>query len=643
MTEAANTKKENPVNKALKYLLCYVNAIKFKDLSRHFPKGEMDSLKKKLEGDRRFSLFEDDGVLMVRRVGVSEEEARIRDNVLEWKERVMEFFRENGLQTPIKLSEIVAEVPRPKGVDSSSISSRCVLEADYNRKFDLVELRVKPSDALIKYVYSQDEWGRYKHENSVKLEEKKEEWRQRIIFHLLKQKVSVRLNTLGVSAKKPNFLPPKIKCSDVIREDPLKRFQITGTAGATNEKGKNDSGMLYVSLSRDYLAEHWRLQIVKHMTEKGVNMMLLSDLGNVVPRPYLLPRQCSLVDVITADPKERFYYTCKNDVRRVKLLTEEEKEVVYSSSISPTSTVDSNDGWTVVGAKPNVAKPQNLGAWEKKMVLKTQSPPPGFKSSDVNSSKQSTATGQQKGSNTAETRAIKEVDPPDESVNNSRQWVNENIDCKDDHLENGGAVMEEKDFVKAEEDEDCNKKEDEDGESNVSYQQQPLGIALEPRNDIFDFQSSAPGLFASFGDKNESYFHQGHIVGNGKVDVGNYGVGHDPLQLLSLGQIGENVPSMLSPPTTHLSVQSPVVNGNEDTAPERMWIRNWLPVAFEGFPSPLIEQYVTLLAEEGMVSVQDLITANDLGQLTLEFFKDIGITCKIGHYNRLISALSKYN
>ena len=77
-------------------------------------------------------------------------------------------------------------------------------------------------------------------------------------------------------------------------------------------------------------------------------------------------------------------------------------------------------------------------------------------------------------------------------------------------------------------------------------------------------------------------------------------------------------------------------------SPDRIWIRNWLPKIFDGFPSSIIDHFVSALAEEGMVSVQDLLTALELEQLTLAYLKEIGIVCKLGHYNRLSSALLRF-
>jgi hypothetical protein len=263
MTDAAKEKEAGSfLERVSDFLLCHNSPIKFNDLARHFSKGELDRNKETFAADERFSFFEEEGgTEMLSRQNIGEEEIRVRDNVLAWKGEVMDCFRKNGLQTPVRLSELAALVPRDQ--ISVSIPSILILEADHKKKFDLVVLTKKPLEVLIKYVYSQEEWGLYKLEDSSRLEQKKEEWRKRMISFLLKQKISVRIHSVGTSVKKPSFLSPRIKCIDVIRVDPLHRFQVSEAGGLVTEKQKNDNGIYYVSLTREYLSEHWRLQLSK--------------------------------------------------------------------------------------------------------------------------------------------------------------------------------------------------------------------------------------------------------------------------------------------------------------------------------------------------------------------------------------------
>jgi hypothetical protein len=66
-------------------------------------------------------------------------------------------------------------------------------------------------------------------------------------------------------------------------------------------------------------------------------------------------------------------------------------------------------------------------------------------------------------------------------------------------------------------------------------------------------------------------------------------------------------------------------------------IGDWLPTVLVGFPPELIAQFSAQLQGEGFLSVQDLVVARALGQLTVEFLSRMGF--KIGHCNRIFACL----
>jgi hypothetical protein len=68
-------------------------------------------------------------------------------------------------------------------------------------------------------------------------------------------------------------------------------------------------------------------------------------------------------------------------------------------------------------------------------------------------------------------------------------------------------------------------------------------------------------------------------------------------------------------------------------------LSHWLPVVYHGFPIPLIESFRLHLAEEGFLTVGDLLVAMDMAQLSLNYLAGFGF--KIGHYNRLITHLKQ--
>lgn len=87
------------------------------------------------------------------------------------------------------------------------------------------------------------------------------------------------------------------------------------------------------------------------------------------------------------------------------------------------------------------------------------------------------------------------------------------------------------------------------------------------------------------------------------------------------------------------SLKTDAVVVDED-ALKKIWLKDWLPVTLEGFPSALIESFTSNLCDEGFVSVCDLVLAKKQDQLTSDYCKYLGF--KLGHYNRLNAGLAKY-
>mmetsp|Transcript_36638 Transcript_36638/g.68166 ORF Transcript_36638/g.68166 Transcript_36638/m.68166 type:complete len:738 (-) Transcript_36638:382-2595(-) len=715
------------------FLLCYNIPIKFNALARYFSKGDWDKYKGNIHDDERFSVHEEDGQTMICRGNVSADEAGLRDSALAWRNDVVEYFRKNGLQSSIKLSDISRLVPRPVAL---TIPSLLILESDQLKKFDLLALNKKSSDVVIKYVYSQEEWKAYKHIDANKLEEKKEEWRKKIISYLLKETGSVRIHTLGTAVKKPNLLSYKTKCLDVIRGDD--RFQISEEGGVESGKKKSDNKSISVSLTKGFLVEHWRSQLVCYMSSRQLTTMLLSDIGNVVPRPGMLPKQTNLMDVITSDPLCRLMYSCKNDCRRVKLLSREERlaklklsnsksggvVVISSNSGDGGPNSPSNDGWTVVGEskKSSAAKSQNGGKGGNKVV-----------ESRVEARNGGHAVVQKGGVVTTTTKGVMVARP---ALRRQGQASNQGNDKGKNQVKGQGrgqgqgsgplqqkspngkthdgkgkSVKSNENEAKLEENGDGNNVERQQlsrqqlekqglksqlpvGEHQLLEHQQRSGqerhsgdhieeeslVVPLAQGNIFDFQSTAPGLFSHASNEGSYYqngLQNGSLDSNNGVTIGlNFGLDHHDAMLggqdmngLSLGSnggleaggmsqpsglISTGPPGFLSQPHAMMGRSPPgmmlqqpgmqyVTEGiRDDTrSPDRYWIHSWLPEVFEGFPPATVSHFVNTLTDEGMVSVEDLQMAQSQGQLTLEYFEKIGIVCKLGHYNRLISALKK--
>lgn len=732
------------------FLLCYNAPIKLNALARHFSKADWEKYKGIIDGDDRFSVYEEDDQTMICRGSVSADEAVLRDSALVWRSDVVEYFRKNGLQSSVKLSDIPRLVPRP---ESLTIPSLVILESDQMKKFDLLAMSKKSSDVVIKYVYSQEEWKAYKHVDANKLEEKKEEWRKKIISYLMKETGSVRVQTIGSAVKKPNQLSYKTKCIDVIRGDD--RFQLSEEGSVESGKKKSDGKVHSVSLAKGFLVEHWRQQLVSYMSSRQITTMFLSDIGNVVPRPGMLPKQTNLMDVITSDPLCRLMYSCKNDCRRVKLLSKEERLAMLKVSNSKTaggvvvvssndgdsgSTSSSNDGWTVVGESKKstyAAKSQNGGQGGKKVeesIVETRN---GGHSVVQKGSVVATTTkgvmvarpalrrqgqgqttpnqghdkgknqvqGQGQGRGQGQGQGQGNGQSHQKSPNGKMQDVknknakNKEVEVKQENQEGDNVGHHQSSYLQMDQ---GLKSQLPIGEQQAFNNQQwgEQGVVQKHRHGdhieeealvvplahggVFDFQSTAAGLFSPSSDdgrhyQNRTMMQNGLLDSNNGVDVGlNFGLdrhesvlgGHDmnglsigssgglevqgmnqPPGIMSAGPpgfmsqphtvMGTSPPGMIShPPGLSYAPEGNITRDNNRSL-ERYWIHSWLPDVFEGFPPATVSHFVNTLADEGMVSVQDLLMALTQGQLTLQYFEKIGIVCKLGHYNRLVSALKK--
>ena len=96
-------------------------------------------------------------------------------------------------------------------------------------------------------------------------------------------------------------------------------------------------------------------------------------------------------------------------------------------------------------------------------------------------------------------------------------------------------------------------------------------------------------------------------------------------------------PASVPPPSTVIDTSNNAVA----VAMQQIWLKDWLPVIFEGFSSSLIQSFCEALQDDGFVSVNDLLIAQRMDQLTFDYLRNIGF--KIGHYNRLITGLKSFS
>jgi hypothetical protein len=75
---------------------------------------------------------------------------------------------------------------------------------------------------------------------------------------------------------------------------------------------------------------------------------------------------------------------------------------------------------------------------------------------------------------------------------------------------------------------------------------------------------------------------------------------------------------------------------------KKLLIKSWLPKAFKGFETELIDVFIVGLRDKGgFVTVQDLLDAHDAGELTREVLCEIS-DFKVGHCNRLYKLLRTF-
>jgi hypothetical protein len=92
-----------------------------------------------------------------------------------------------------------------------------------------------------------------------------------------------------------------------------------------------------------------------------------------------------------------------------------------------------------------------------------------------------------------------------------------------------------------------------------------------------------------------------------------------------------------SPPHDALSNGSSLSDPTEEA---NVLLSQWLPEVFAGFDSTLVQGFIEKLRDEaGFANTKDLFEAQVKGQLTFELLKDLA-DFKLGHYNRLVAALS---
>ena len=153
-----------------------------------------------------------------------------------------------------------------------------------------------------------------------------EEWRIQILKFLHDRKKSLTVNDIEVNIPRPVQVPGDISMLSVIKNDPKDRFLIQKNARSvklvTPNISQSDTLMLL---------EEWKFDVMKCMVTRTSSPKSISgrksppnwsanSLLKIAPRPWLIPRQYTLLNVLQSDPLKRFQFE-GNDVYSSIILT----------------------------------------------------------------------------------------------------------------------------------------------------------------------------------------------------------------------------------------------------------------------------------------------------------------------------------
>lgn len=255
-----------------------------------------EEVKQDLEIDRRFSLNQMEEGLFVGRANITLVDSRLLQAVERWKDQMSIYFRQNHCD--VKLCMLSQLVKRPVDVPKH-IKLVDVLNSDLQRRFLILSAPVnggggnssnkkRVEDAIVKYKCTPAE-----------VEEYHEQWRQNVVAFLLQQPHPVPLVTIGTHVIKPKNLGKNQKLIEVVKLDPLKRFDI--------HIDPSHNSLTRLSIHEEYGCEIWRQQIHRILLASSSNLLMDLDVTGA-PRPVCLPNSVTLRSAIVNDPKQRFRY-----------------------------------------------------------------------------------------------------------------------------------------------------------------------------------------------------------------------------------------------------------------------------------------------------------------------------------------------
>jgi len=431
----------------------------------------------------------------------------------------------------------------------------------------------------------------------------KELWLENIeTFIRANQIESLRLSYLGTSVPKPKELMGKVKLADLLAWDPLQRFVVLNPVGAPAYITLNIS-----SERAQELTELWRSQIVDFLATVS-HPLVLTIVGSSVHRPWPLPKSPSLKEVLMTDPFRRFKMSGEGNGIAVTLAN---KRIKRRKPISEgVSTGDQSIEQHQQPLPLNILRPEmtttvssaaNGGNDEMENLLnsfKLKLDDNGGTHShftpplDSDLSLHAPTWNSPNMWNAPDSGNHMDMFPQDNSNSSFTSYPNNEAPAS--VYFSGLAYIAESD-------------------SAIPTPSNPQDIpVMSPFHDMA-LPQSPPGLSSMLSS-------MGNSLGGSSMGINSNS------ELLSV-----NSRIQQHQPPSALSTAAPA---NEH---HQVWLKDWLPGVLDGFPSSLIDSFIQALQEDGFISVNDLIIAQSMDQLTFEYLRSMGF--KMGHFNRLITSL----
>lgn len=534
----------------------------------------------------------EDGDFIIQLARITDGERAIQDGMERWRSTIALFFDQNP--SPAELGRITSFVQRPSVVPRD-VKIKDVLRTDPLNRFRIYG---ESNCLYVARVLSPLEDDHYR-----------EIWRLRIIEFIVAQERRVSLSLIGSNTTKPFQLGGKAKLIEVLRTDPFNRFSLS----SVTSNSEILVGLIPTDENVRIFCEKWRFQIAKYLVTEQKSVYL-TELGTKCSRPGLLPRGISLQEVLAEDPLHRFKIVGTLNRIKVKLVNKhgghsQSKSFLDNSTHSMQST-GSNSSKTEGGSDSSCDGMNNAGTSPTNFnILESMglfAPP-----------RRSNSLSDFKADDDDVSSSIFNNFYPQKEMMPSNNLYSQ-VPINHSGIPRGGESW---------------------SPFSLENQSQTFidtGISLT-RNVDSSFESigAPPGLGyprSQVWPKDSSALtHIFNVLG------GNNGTctseTSEEESSLPAREVCAN-----TGPSAGTSLER---NGDKYWSPTKhVWLQDWLPVIFEGFPDSMIDSFCANLTAEGFASVQDLIVANAMGQLTFEFLKDYGF--KIGHYNRLVTNITSF-